>query len=104
MPIPTVGGVTSTISGEVILIMHQYAYHPKYATIHSSAQIEYYKNVVDDRSIKVGGSQHITALYGYIIPISIRSTLSHMPMGDDSNVSESFLIRLSASPSPFNSL
>ena len=80
MPIATAGGVTSTISGEVMLIMHQYAYHPKCATIHSSAQIEHYKNVVDDRSIKVGGGQHITTLDGYKIPISIRSDLPHMPL------------------------
>ena len=42
-PIVAAGGVASTISGEVMLIMHQYAYHPKCATIHSSAQIKYYE-------------------------------------------------------------
>lgn len=56
MHIVTAGGVTSTISGEVILIMYQHAYHPKCDAIHSSAQIEHCKNVVDDRLIKVGGS------------------------------------------------
>ena len=80
MPIATAGGVASTISGEVALIMHQYAYHPKCATIHSSAQIEHYKNVVDDRSIKVGGGQHITTLDGYEIPMSIRSALPYAPL------------------------
>ena len=69
IPIVTAGGVTSTGSREVILIMHQYAYHPKCATIHLSAQIEHYKNAVDDRSIKVGGSQHITTLDNCKIPI-----------------------------------
>ena len=54
-----------------MLIMHQYAYHPKCAAIHSSAQIEHYKNVADDRTIKVGGGQHITALDNYKTPISI---------------------------------
>ena len=80
MPIATAGGVTSTISWEVILIMHQYAYHPKCATFHSSAQIKHYKNIVDDRSIKVGGGQHITTLDGYKIPISIRSALPYAPL------------------------
>ena len=80
IPIVTAGGVTSTISGEVIIIMHQYAYHPKCPTIHSSAQIEHYKNVVDDRSIKVGGSQHITTLDNYKIPISIKSGLPYIPL------------------------
>ena len=43
IPMVTAGGVTSTTNGEVMLIMHQYAYHPKCAAIHSSAQIEHYK-------------------------------------------------------------
>ena len=60
--------------------MHQCAYHPKCAAIHSSAQIEHYKNAVDDRFIKVGGSQHITTLDNYKIPISIRSALPCMPL------------------------
>ena len=29
IPLVTAGGVTSTITGEVIVIMHQYAYHGK---------------------------------------------------------------------------
>ena len=53
-PLVTAGGVRSTIAGEVILIMHQYAYHGKNKTIHSSSQVEHCKNIVDDCSIKVG--------------------------------------------------
>ena len=49
----TAGGVTKTQKGEVILILHQYAYVGKSAFIHSSAQIEAYKNHVDDRAIVV---------------------------------------------------
>ena len=37
IPMVIAGGVTSTTNGEVILIMHQYAYHPKCAAIYSSA-------------------------------------------------------------------
>ena len=80
IPLVTVGGVTSTIRGEVILIMHQYAYHGENKTIHSSPQIEHSKNIVDDRSIKVGGGQHITTLDNYKIPISIRGTLPCIPL------------------------
>ena len=60
--------------------MHQHEYHPKCATIHSSAQIEHYENVVYDRPIKVGGSQHMTTLDNYKIPISIRSSLHYTPL------------------------
>ena len=41
--------------GWIIVIMRQYAYHGVQTTIHSAAQIELYKNFVDDKSQKVGG-------------------------------------------------
>ena len=55
MPMVTAGGVALTTNGEVMLIMHQCTCHAKCAAIHSSAQIEHYENVADDKSIKVGG-------------------------------------------------
>ena len=42
--------------------MHQHTYDGKNKIIHSSAQTDYCKNAVDDRSIKVDGSQHMTTL------------------------------------------
>jgi len=60
--------------------MHQYAYLGKGKTIHSSGQIEYYKNAVDDKSSKVGGKQHIVTLDGYVIPLNIRNGLAYMDM------------------------
>ena len=39
------------------LIMNEYDYYGKGHTIHSSGQIEWNKNQVDERSVKVGGSQ-----------------------------------------------
>ena len=42
--------------------MNEYAYYGKGHTIHSSGQIEWHKNTVDDKSVKVGGSQCITTL------------------------------------------
>ena len=47
IPIVTAGGVTKTQKGDVILILHQYAYVGKGTSIHSSAQIEAYENHVD---------------------------------------------------------
>jgi hypothetical protein len=54
-----------TQHGEVVIILHQYAYTGKGKTIHSSGQLEWYNQQVDDRSIKVGGKQQIKTLDGY---------------------------------------
>ena len=78
IPIVTAGGVTKTQKGNVIVILHQYAYVGKGTSIHSSAQIEAYKNHVDDRAIKVGGKQVIATLDGYLIPVSIQNSLPRM--------------------------
>ncbi len=58
--------------------MHQYAYTGLGTSIHSSAQLEWYKNDVNDRSIKVGGLQRITTLEGYVIPLNIIQGLPRM--------------------------
>ena len=70
----------TTQLGDVILIMRQYAYLGVYRTIHSAGQIEYYKNIVDDRSMKCGGKQHIRTNDGYIIPLDIINGLPYMKM------------------------
>jgi hypothetical protein len=76
--IATVGGVINTQYGPVIAVFHQYAHTGKGTSIHSSPQLEFYKNKVSDRSIKVGGLQRIETLDGYIIPISIKNGLPRM--------------------------
>ena len=54
LPIVTTGAVANTAtSGEVILIFHQYAYMHNGNTIHSSIQLEHFKNVVDERATSV---------------------------------------------------
>jgi hypothetical protein len=58
--------------------MYQYANAGKGKTIHSSGQLEWFKNAVDDRSKKVGGTQHITTPDGYIIPINVTSGLAYI--------------------------
>jgi hypothetical protein len=40
-------------------------------TIHSSGQLESFKNVVDDQSQKIGGKQHISTPDGYFTPLNI---------------------------------
>jgi hypothetical protein len=56
IPVGTAGAIVKT-QGEVITILHQYAYTGKVKTIHSSGQLEWYKQEVDDKSIKVGWKQ-----------------------------------------------
>jgi hypothetical protein len=57
VPIGTVGAVVNTQRGEVISIMHQYAYTGKGGTIHSSSQLEWCGNDVSDCSIKIEGGR-----------------------------------------------
>src|SRR5687768_2734855 len=78
IPIVTAGGVVTTQKGEVIAIMHQYAYAGKGMTIYSCGQLEAHKQAVHDKSIKVGGKQRIETLDGYIIPLNIRNGLPFM--------------------------
>jgi hypothetical protein len=53
VPIGTVGAVVNTQHGEVIAIMHQYAYTGKGGTIHSSSQLKWCGNNVNNCSIKI---------------------------------------------------
>ena len=69
-----------TDKGPAILRLNQYAYQGTDQTIHSSGQIEFYKNIVDDRSMKVGGKQCIQTFDGYIIPIDIINGLAYLKM------------------------
>ena len=78
IPIVTTGGVVSTQKGEVIAIMHQYAYVGQGKTIHSCTQLEAHKQTVHDKSKKVGGKQWIETLDGYIIPLNICQGLPYM--------------------------
>jgi hypothetical protein len=57
VPIGTVGAVVNTQRGEVIAIMHQYAYTGKGGTIHSSGQLKWCGNDINDHSIKINGGR-----------------------------------------------
>ena len=46
--------------------------------IHSSVQMEYFKATVNDKSIKVGGKQHIITNDNYVLPLSIKNGLPCM--------------------------
>jgi hypothetical protein len=81
VPIGTVSAVVNTQPGEVIAIMHQYVYTGKGGTIHSSGQLEWCGNDVNNRSIKIdGGRQRLTPPDGYVIPINVRHGLPYITM------------------------
>ncbi len=75
----------TTQKGPVILHLREYAYHGQGRTIHAAGQIEMFKNLVDDRSLKVGGKQRIKTLEGYIIPLNIFNGLPYMDMQPDTD-------------------
>jgi hypothetical protein len=78
--IVTAGAFVKLQRGEVIIVMHQYVYTGKGKTIHSSGQLEWYKQEVDDRSIKVAGKQRTKTLDGYVIPLDVKSGLPYVKM------------------------
>ena len=81
LPIVTVGGVVPSQRGDVIAIMHQYAYLGEGKTIHSSGQLEMFHNDVNDKSLKVsGGLQRIKTQDGYVHPLNINNGLPYIPM------------------------
>ena len=60
--------------------MNQHACCGKGKTIHSSGQLEYFSNLVDDKSVKVKGTQCIITNDGFKIPISIKNGLPCIPL------------------------
>jgi hypothetical protein len=66
--------------GPVIIWLRHYAYHGTGRTLHSAPQLESFNNVVDDRSMRVGGTQCIKTNDGYVIPLDIINGLPYMRM------------------------
>ena len=62
----------------VNLIMNEHACYGKGHTIHSSGQIEWFKNSVDDRSVQVRGKQRICTIDGYAMPLTCRGGLMYL--------------------------
>ena len=70
--------LVETNHGIVNLIMNEYACYGKGHTIHSSGQIEWFKNSVDDRSVQVGGKQMICTIDGYAMSLTCRGGLMYL--------------------------
>ena len=72
--------LVETNHGIVNLIMNEYACYGKGHTIHSSGQIEWFKNSVDDRSVQVGGKQRICTTDGYTMPLTCKVGLMYLSL------------------------
>ena len=72
--------LVQTNQGIVNFIMNEYACYGKGHTIHSSGQIEWFKNSVDDRSVQVGGKQRICTTDGYAMPLTCRGGLMYLSL------------------------
>ena len=77
LDVVTAATLLNTSLGKVIGIFNEYAYLGKGSSIHSSGQLEWFKTLVDEKSIKVGGTQLITTLDGYSVPLLIKDGLAY---------------------------
>ena len=73
----TAATLLNTSQGKVIGIFNEYAYVGKGSSIHSSGQLEWSKTNVDEKSVNVGGTQLITTLDGYSVPLLIKDGLAY---------------------------
>ena len=77
LDVVTAATLLNTSQGKVIGIFNEYAYLGKGSSIHSSGQLEWFKTNVDEKSVKVGGTQLITTLDGYSVPLLIKYGLAY---------------------------
>ena len=77
LDVVTAATLLNTSQGKVIGIFNEYAYLEKGSSIHSSGQLEWFKTNVDKKSVKVGGTQLITTLDGYSVPLLIKDGLAY---------------------------
>ena len=70
--------LVETNHGIVNMNMNEYACYGKGHTIHSSEQIEWFKNSVDDRFVQVCGKHRICNIDGYAMPLTCRGGLMYL--------------------------
>ena len=79
LTIVTSGGVVKSNHGDIIVILNQYACAPNGNTINSCIHMEYFNNMVDDKSSNlVGVKQEIEMLDCYRLPLEIRNGLTYL--------------------------
>ena len=72
--------LAQTNHGIVNLIMNEYAFYGRGHSIHSSGQLEWYRNTVDDKSVQVGGQQRIVTIDGYSMPLVCKGGLMYLQL------------------------
>ena len=77
LDVVTAATLLNTSQGKVIGIFNEYAYLGKGSSILSSGQLEWFKTNVNEKSVKVGGTQLITTLDGYSVPLLIKDGLAY---------------------------
>ena len=77
LDVVTAATLLNTSQGKVIGIFNEYAYLGKGSSIHSSGQLEWLRTNVDEKSVKVGGTQLITTLDGYSVPLLTKDGLAY---------------------------
>ena len=68
------------------MVMNEYAYYGRGHSIHSSGQIEWYTNTVDDKSVQVGGQQRIVIIDGYSKPLVCKGGLMYLRIPTDQDL------------------
>ena len=64
----------------VNLIMNEYAYYGRGHSIHSSGQIEWYTNTMQDKSVQVRGQQRIITIDQYSMPLVCKGGLMYLEL------------------------
>ena len=77
LDVVTAATLLNTPQGKVTGIFNEYAYLWKGSSIHSSGQLEWLQTNVDETSVKVGGTQLITTLDEYSVPLLIKDGLAY---------------------------
>ena len=77
LDVVTAATLLNTPQGKVIGILNEYAYLWKGSSIHSSGQLEWLQTNVHETSVKVGGTQLITTLDGYSVPLLTKDGLAY---------------------------
>ena len=80
IPLVTIGGISQSQLGPVILIFHQYTHYGKGESIHSPVQLEAFHNNVDDKSINLGGKQTIKTQDGHVFHLDVSDELPYLSL------------------------
>ena len=79
LEIVTAGGVVKTQKGDVIMIIHQAAHMPDAKTIISAGQLEWFRNIINDKARRfTKRTPSITTLEGYRIPMRMEMGLPYI--------------------------